>query len=119
MRRARRGIALLEVLVAVAILASAALSVVALLAQMSDFERRAEATETRLGDEERLLTALTLLTRDDLDRRLGQRTAGPYVVEIQRPDRVLYRLAIGTSDAPSHPDLATLVYRPEAARDGP
>jgi type II secretory pathway component PulJ len=109
-------VALLEVLAALTIFATAAVSVVGLLAQSAEHERRAEAAERRVADEERLLTAMTLLTRDDLDRRLGRRTAGPYVVETQRPDRVIYRITVGLADAPDAPDLATLLYRPEPAR---
>ena len=113
--RPDRGVALLEVLAALTIFALAAVGIVALLAQTTDVERRAEFAEQRLADEERLLAAVTLLTRDDLDRRLGRRTAGPYVVEIQRPVRTLYRLTVALGEAPEAPDLATLVYRAEPA----
>jgi type II secretory pathway pseudopilin PulG len=106
-------VALLEVLAALTIFATAAVSVVGLLAQSTEHERRAESAEQRLADEERLLAAVALLTRDDLDRRLGRRAAGPYVVEIQRPVRTLYRVTVALGDAPDAPDLATLVYRPE------
>lgn len=115
MRRAERGVALLEVIVAVTIFATAAITAVSLLAQAADHERRAEETERRVGDEERLLTAMTLLTREDLDRRLGRRTAGPYLVEVQRPTRALYRVTVASGESPEVPDLATLVYRPEPA----
>jgi hypothetical protein len=100
-------------MVAVAILATAGMTLVSLLAQSADHERRAEEVEQRLADEERLLTAITLLSREDLDRRLGRRTTGPYVVEVQRPTRVLYRVTIASADSAARPDLATLVYRPE------
>jgi hypothetical protein len=111
-----RGVALLEVLAALAIFAAAAVSAVGLLAQDAELERRAEAAERRVADEERLLTAMTLLTRDDMDRRLGRRSAGPYVVETQRPERLIYRVTVGLADAPDSPDLATLLYRPEPVR---
>lgn len=107
------GVALLEVLAALLIFSTAAVSVVGLLDQSTEHERRAEAAERRVADEERLLTAMTLLTRDDLDRRLGRRTAGPYVVETLRPTPVIYRVTVGLADAPDAPDLATLVYRPD------
>lgn len=110
---AERGVALLEVLAALTILAISAVSVVSLLADSTEHERRAEVAEVRLADEERLLAAITLLTRADLDRRLGQRGAGAYVVEIQRPTVVIYRVTVATVDAPQAPDLATLLYRPE------
>jgi type II secretory pathway component PulJ len=111
-----RGVALLEVLAALTIFAVAAVSVVGLLAQSTEHERRAEAAEHRLADEERLLTAMTLLTRDDLHRRLGRRTAGSYVVETLRPAGVIYRITVGLADAPDAPDLATLIYRPGSAQ---
>jgi hypothetical protein len=96
---------------ALAIFAAASVSVLGLLAQGAEHERRAEAAETRIADEERLLAAFTLLNRQDLDRRLGRRTVGPYVVEVQRPAAEIYRLTVGLKDAPVAPDLATLIYR--------
>lgn len=115
MCRGERGVALLEVLVALAIFAAVAVTVVGLLAEATEHERRAEAAERRLVDEERLMTAYALLTRADLDRRLGARRLGPYVVEVQRPHPVLYRVTIA-ADTIGAPDLATLIYRPEASR---
>lgn len=116
MRAGERGVALLEVLVALTIFATAALGLVSLLAQSAEHERRAEDAERVLADEERLMTALSLLLRSDLDLRLGSRTAGPYVVEVQRPAAALYRVSIARADAPAAPDLVTLAYRPEPAR---
>jgi type II secretory pathway pseudopilin PulG len=103
-------------MVAVAILATAAMTAVSLLAQSADHQRRAQEVERRLADEERLMTAMALLSRDDLDRRLGRRIAGPYVVEVQRPTRVLYRVSVAVADSAAWPDLVTLVYRPEPTR---
>lgn len=115
MRGAERGVALLEVLVAVTIFATAALGVVQLLAEAADHERRAEAVEQRLADQERLMAAYSLLTRNDLDRRLGARWVGAYMVEVHRPHPALYRVTVA-ADSVSTPDLATLVYRPEPSR---
>jgi type II secretory pathway pseudopilin PulG len=105
---------LLEVLAALTIFAFAAVSAVGLLAQLSDSERRGQIDETRVADQNRLLTAYSLLTRSDLDLRLGRRVVGPYVVEVQRPDTVLYRITVGDSTGP---DLVTLLYRPPERRD--
>jgi type II secretory pathway pseudopilin PulG len=104
---------LLEVLVALVILATAAMSVLGLVAQSAEQARRAEEAEHSLAEAERLLIAMTLLVRRDLDLRLGRRTAGSLVVEVQRPHPVLYRVSVARSDAPDSPDLVTLVYRPE------
>jgi len=111
-----RGAVLIEVVASLTIFAFAAVSALAFLSQLADAERRTQAAERRFADEDRLLTAYTLLTRDDLDRRLGRRPVGPYVVEVQRPRGDLYRIAVGYSAAP---DLVTLVFREEPVRAWP
>lgn len=119
MRTRERGVALLEVMVAVAILAAAGLALVALASEATRAATSDRTREWELADEERLLTAYTLLTRTDLDRRLGARTIGPYVVTVQRPERTLYRIAIGQSEAPQLEDLVTVVYRGENRSGSP
>jgi type II secretory pathway component PulJ len=107
--RAQRGAVLLEVVAALTIFALAAVSGLSYLSQLGDAQARVQATERRIADEDRLLTAYSLLTRADLDRRLGVRAVGQYLVEVQRPRPALYRVAIGDSAAF---DLVTLVFRP-------
>lgn len=69
-----------------------------------------------MADEERLLAALTLLDRADLDRRIGTRVIGPYVIDVERPERALYRLSIGRQETRDVEDLVTVVYRQELPR---
>lgn len=107
----RRGVLLLEVLAALTIFALAAAGALSLLAQVSESEQRLQAEERRLTDQDRLMSAYSLLSRRDLDLRLGARTVGPYVVEVQRPEQTVYRVTIGDSTGV---DLATLLYRPDA-----
>ena len=109
MKRRARGAVLLEVVAALTIFAFAAAAAIALLSQLSDGERRAHANERTVADQERLMAAYALLAREDLDRRLGRREVGPYVVEVQRPEQALYRVTIGDSTGA---DLITLLYRP-------
>ena len=107
--------ALLEVLAALAILGSAGLALVALV----DSEVRAVTLDARrereLDGEERLLLAHTLLNRTDLDRRIGSREAGDYLVAISRPERTLYRIAVSPGARPDVEDLVTVVFRPDTA----
>jgi len=110
-----RGVALLEVLAAVTILGAAGIGFLELVAAGTRAVSAARVRERELADEERLLAAYTLLARGDLDRRLGRRVVGPYVADVQRPERALYRIALIRSDAPEVEDLVTVVYRPEAA----
>jgi hypothetical protein len=111
-----RGVALLEVLVAILILTVAGLSLVELVSAGTRAMATARTRERELADEERLLAAYTLLTRSDLDRRIGRREVGPYLADVQRPEQTLYRLALLRRAAPEVEDLVTVVYRREAER---
>jgi type II secretory pathway pseudopilin PulG len=116
MPRNNRGVVLLETLVALAILSSAGLALLELVTGGLRAERAARERERVLAVEERVVTALTLLKREDLDRRIGQHHVGELVVEIQRPERALYRISVRQSDSPEVEDLVTVVYRPGADR---
>ncbi len=113
-RSAVRGLVLLEALLALAILSIAGLSAIGVVQHGLDQERRALAREHEVVEAARVLTALTLLTRTDLDQRLGRRRIGEFVAGIQRPEPALYRLAVAEA---AHPDvelLVTVVYRARA-----
>jgi prepilin-type N-terminal cleavage/methylation domain-containing protein len=106
----RRGVALLEVLVALAILGIAGLALVEVASQSLVALDRAREVEQRVADEDRLLAAYALLNRRDLGARIGWRRVGPYDVRVDRLDFSLFRVAIGPADA--GPDLVTVIYRP-------
>ncbi|MGH7612407.1 MAG: type IV pilus modification PilV family protein [Gemmatimonadales bacterium] len=111
-----RGVALLEVLAAVLIFGVAGLGFVELVAGGTRAVAAARARERELADEERLLAALTLLAREDLDRRIGIRVIGPYAIEVERPEQTLYRLSIRRQGTRGVEDLVTVVYRQEPPR---
>lgn len=98
-----RGAVLLEVLAAVTILGAAGLALVHVATGGVRATAEAKIREQEQADADRLLTAYTLLTRTELDRRLGDRHVGPYVVNVQRPEREVYRISIA--------DLVTVVHR--------
>lgn len=116
MRDGSRGIALLEVLAAIVILTITGLSMVELVAQGTATTVTARAREEEQTDEDRLLAATTLLTRNDLDLRIGGRTVGPYVLTVGRPEPTLYRIAIGRTETPVVEDLVTVVFRQVSAQ---
>ena len=116
MLRGNRGIALIETLVALAILSGAGLALVDLVTAGLRAERESRERERVLVVEDRVLTALTLLTRADLDRRLGRRPIGELVADIERPERTLYRIALAQQESPQVQDLVTVVFRREASR---
>ena len=118
MLRSDRGFALLEMLVALAVLTGAGLALLDLVTGGLRAERDARERERVLAVEERVLTASTLLKRDQLDRRLGRHPIGELIVEIQRPERSLYRIAVSQQKSSQVEDLVTVVYR-RVARNGP
>jgi hypothetical protein len=76
-------------------------------------DAQARAEEKTILAADRLLSAMTLLTRNDLDQRLGVHQAGEFRVEVERPEPTLYRIALAESTAPQVEILVTLVYRAE------
>jgi len=114
--RDERGVVLLEVLVAVVVLATAGIGLVELVGSGLRAERDARLRESTLGTEERLLSALTLLNRTELDQRIGRRRIGEFIVDVQRPERTLYRIALLQQDSPQVEDLVTVLYRREESR---
>ncbi len=113
MQQNERGIVLLEVMIALAILAVAGASLVGLLGQALREERALHERERTLRVAERVLTATALLSRTDLDRRLGRRPVGDVILDIQRPRPTLYRLAVSEVRSPAVEMLVTVIYRPE------
>lgn len=111
--RNERGVVLLEVLVALVVLTIAGIALMENVGAGLRAERDAREREVRLATEERLLAALTLLKRTDLDQRIGRRQIGEFVVEVQRPEPTLYRIAILQEQSRQMEDLVTVVYRAE------
>jgi len=90
--------------------------VVSLLDQALRAEQVARAVEREYQAADRVLTALTLLHRGELDQRIGRHPLGEFIVDIQRPERGLYRIALASVSAPGRQMLVTVVARPERAQ---
>jgi hypothetical protein len=103
-------VALLDVLVALAVLGLAGLALVEVTAQSLRVLEHAQTVERRIADEDRLLAAYTLLSRRDLGQRAGLHRVGPYDVRVERLDFTLFRITVAAAGEPT--DLATVVYRP-------
>jgi len=115
MSRNSHGIALLETLVALTILSGAGLALLELVTAGLRAERDARERERVLAVEDRTLTALTLLKREELDRRVGRHPIGELITDIERPERTLYRIAVSRVESPHVEDLVVVVYRREAS----
>lgn len=112
MPRDNRGMTLLEILVALAVVATAGVSLVAALGATARAQRSAELAERTTAEASRVLAAVSLLSRADLDRRLGLRAIGRFEVGVQRPEPALYRIAIAERETPAVELLVTVVHRP-------
>lgn len=105
------GAALLEVLVALTILATVGATIVAFAAETGRALVRARETEREVRAASALLDAVALWPRTDLDRHLGDRAQGPWRMRVDRPAPTVYTIAI-TDSTPAREILHTTLYRP-------
>ena len=114
--RAKKGIALLEALVAITILTIAGAGAVALATQATEAVRRARNADAQSRAGSAFLDAVALWSREELDRRLGDRRQGPWILRIDRPWPELYVVSLRDS-LRSQELLRTSLFRPAPARD--
>jgi hypothetical protein len=108
---AERGGALLEVMVALLILATVGSALVILVADGIHAVEVARAREAETDGAAQLMARLALRDARGLDIRLGRRVEGSLVTDVQRPRPGLYRLAVSDSAASELELLVTVVYR--------
>lgn len=104
-----RGAVLLEVMIAVAILAFTATASLELVSELAVSAQRARTAANSIADQDRLMTAYSLLTRADLSDRIGARRLGRWTVSVQRQGAALYHVAIGDG---VEAEVITVLYRP-------
>jgi prepilin-type N-terminal cleavage/methylation domain-containing protein len=109
---ARQGMTLLEVLIALAILASAGLAVLGVAVQSWRAVESARAADRSLLEASAFLDAVALWPREDLDRHLGERAQGPWRMRTDRPLPNIYTVTL-TDSSGGHTLLATSLHRPE------
>lgn len=94
-RAARRsGAVLLDVLVALVVLGTIGSAAAWKSAEMIRATGRMHAREAEIRAAARLLSAITLWSREDLDRHLGTTRQGAWRLRIDRPDRTLYTIVL-------------------------
>jgi type II secretory pathway pseudopilin PulG len=110
---------LLEVIVALTILIIAGLSAMAVANQAAAAVSQAREADSETRRASGFLDAVALWPRDDLDRHLGDRQEGPWILRIERPSPTLYTVILSTPpdtvDGGRLPRelLRTVIYRPE------
>jgi type II secretory pathway pseudopilin PulG len=115
MRRAEAGATLLEVVVALVILATAGTAALTMATQAMRAVASGRAAEAEVRAASAFLTAVALWTREDLDRRLGEREQGPWRLRIDRSTPALYTVVL--RDSLGREFLRTSLHRPEPPRD--
>ena len=108
----RRGAVLLEAIVALVILSVAGTAAVTLVSQSADAVRRARIADVETREASAFFHAVALWTREDLDRRLGERPQGEWKLLVQRPAPTLYEVVL-TDSAVTREILRTTLFRPE------
>lgn len=109
----RRGMVLLEVLVALVLLSLGAVSLVSLASASLRAVARAETAGDETARASAFLDAVALWPRADLDRHLGEHAEGAWRMVIERPDPTLYTVTLSDTSG-ARVLLATALYRPEA-----
>ena len=112
-RAPRAGVALLEVIVAVAVLTLAGVSAAMLASESAEAARRAHEADEEVRQASAFLDIVSLWPREDLDRRLGERPQGPWRLRVDRPEPALYMLSLRDSTSGAEL-LYTAVYRPDS-----
>ena len=111
-RHARRGVALLEALVALLVVATS------LAAEATRAVDRGRARDAAVRRASAFLDAVALWPRADLDRHLGDRPEGAWTLRIDRPAPTLYVVTLLPADSMQTPPdgvpplLVTWLYRP-------
>lgn len=115
---ARRGVVLLEAIVALTILTIAGAAVVALATDSARAVERARAADAATARASAFLDAVALWPREDLDRHLGARDEGTWRMIVDRPTPTLYAVILADS-AGAHVLLHTVLYRAEEPNAAP
>lgn len=102
---------LLEVLVAMTILGIAGASMTTLAVDSGRLVRHVRESERELRRANALLTSVSLWSRDDLDRHLGDRAQGAWRMTVIHESAELYAVSLRDSAA-QVPLLRTVLYRP-------
>lgn len=109
----RRGVVLLDALVALTLLASSGLALAVIGAGALRAVQAADRAEQEALRAHKLMTTLSLLTKSEFDQRLGNHAAGEFAVEILRPEPGLYRIALRPGQGAGRDLLVTMVSRSE------
>ena len=90
----RLGAALLEAIIAIAVVTISGIAAVTVASDSVRAVQRARDAEAALREASRFFEAVALWPREDLDRRLGDRHQGPWLLRIGRVAPELYTVSL-------------------------
>ena len=114
----RHGVALLESLIAMSIVAIAGLALLSLATEAMKRTSDAQAADNESREASAFLDAVSLWTRTELEQRVGTRPQGRFALTVQRPGPSRFHLSLADS-ARSRELLTTMLYRPDHAATQP
>jgi len=97
-----------------ALLAVTGLGWAALAIENAHAATRARQTDETTVQASRFFAAVSFWSRDDLDRHLGTRPEGPFLLHVERLAPTLYRVRLVSAAAPTSAVVETVLYRPVA-----
>jgi len=108
---ARAGVALLDAVCALAIAGSVGIGMQVLTLQSAASSRQVAESEQHLADADAFLHAVVLWPRDDLERRLGARRQGEWILEVESASSETFIVRLRRPDG-GEAILWTAVHRP-------
>jgi hypothetical protein len=108
----RDGSALIEVLIALVLLAVSGTALITLLGQTRHSIESLEASEREARAAGFALSSMVVLSRAELVARLGRRVVGGWSVTVEAIDQALFDVGVAASDT-SAVVLRTTLYRPD------
>lgn len=112
MIRVRPGVVLLEALVAMTILATVGATAIALVAESTRAVSRARQIDREMRDANAFLSTVALWPRADLDRHLGDRLQGRWLMRVDRARATLFTITLSDTN-PRRLLMTTSLFRPE------
>lgn len=110
--RCARGVALLEVLVALVIVVVAGAATYEELEARIRYRRELLVLEQQVEAAAAILAKLSLYGRRELEQRVGAHPFGGLAATISRPEPDLFRAAVAARTATTSELLVTVLYRP-------
>jgi type II secretory pathway pseudopilin PulG len=113
--RGESGAVLLEVMLALVLLAVGGTAAVVMASESARAVQHAREVDTEMRAASAFFDAVALWPREDLDRHLGERAQGSWRMTVQRPTPTLYTVVLRDTLRGAE-ILRTSLFRPEPVR---